>query len=118
MSMTVYTIDHSTEGTTLVSGGGTLTRIDFLLGIRTGLNRCVLSLVDDAATGWPPKTIWRQDLTSDPTVAPKYRSATSTNWGDINHTSAWCLMADGNIPFQNLTVLQVPIGSRFELTVS
>jgi hypothetical protein len=100
-----------------IANNGQLVRIDFLNSASPGLTRAVLSLVDDGNTGWPPRQLYYNDLVSDPTVGPKYRSATSTRWTDVNHTAAWCLMDKGNIQFQNLTVHQVPINSRFELTV-
>jgi hypothetical protein len=113
--VTTFTITNASEGTTLVSSGGTLTAIRWILGPTPGQVHSVLALVDDAAQ--PAKTLWRQDVGCDATVAPKYSDPNRTvNWTDQTFTGQWALPTNGNIAFAgHLTVASVPVGGEIRL---
>jgi hypothetical protein len=111
--MTTLTVTNASEGTTLATGG-TLKAIRWILPPFQNQYRSVLRLVDDGVT--PEKTLWHQDVGADPTIAPKFSDRNAaTNWTDINHTSQWGLLNNGNATFAQLTVKSCPAGSKFEI---
>jgi hypothetical protein len=93
-----------------------LRAIRWITGPAPGQRLSILALVDDASQ--PARTLWRQDLGSDPTVAPKYSNpSATTNWSDQQFTAQWGLLDGGSAVFQNLTVAACSAGT-FEIDVA